>query len=58
MIFLESPDLCDPKEVWVAWLSELKRKNQRDTSVMFAIKRAERVIAEIEQIDVEQAAFA
>ncbi|CAB3752434.1 hypothetical protein [Paraburkholderia humisilvae] len=52
MKFLESPDLGDPKEVWVEWLSQLKAMNRRDESVKFAIRRAETVIAELESLSV------
>ena len=48
MMFLESPDLGDPKEVWVDWLSQLRTMNRRDESVKFAIRRAEAVIAEMD----------
>lgn len=41
MIFLTSPDLGEPKEVWEAWLVELSAMDQRDDSVKFAIRRAE-----------------
>jgi hypothetical protein len=55
MIFLESPALSDPKETWVAWLAQLRTKNQRDVSVKFAIKRAEQIIAELDQYEANEA---
>lgn len=48
---LESPDLGDPKEVWTKWLDELRTKNRRDPTVQFAIKRAERVLGELEAFE-------
>jgi len=51
MKFLESPDLGDPKEVWVDWLSQLKTMDRRDESVKFALRRAEAVIAELESLE-------
>lgn len=55
MIFLESPELGDPKEVWVEWLASLKKMNKRDSSVKFAMERAERIIREMEEFEGEQA---
>lgn len=54
MIFLESPDLGDSKETWVNWLAQLRQMNRRDSSVVFAIKRAERIIQEMEKIESNQ----
>ena len=45
MIFLTSPDLGEPVEVWETWISELLKMPQRDPSVIFALQRARRVVA-------------
>jgi hypothetical protein len=58
MIFLESPDLGDPREQWIEWLSQLKCMNQRDISIKFAISRAEQIIKEMDNFTTEQANLA
>lgn len=55
MIFLESPILGEPKEVWTAWLAELRTMDQRDESVKYAIRNAEISIRAMEQAEAQYA---
>lgn len=44
MLFLESPALTASRKDWESWLSKLQKMNKRDSSVAFALKRAEGVL--------------
>lgn len=48
MMFLESPALTAPREIWVAWVARLESLDSRDTSVAFALKRAKLILAHID----------
>lgn len=47
MMFLESPALTAPKQDWEAWKAKLSRMNRRDSSVAFALQRADNVLMRI-----------
>lgn len=53
MIFLSGPELGEPKEKWMEWLSQLAGMDKRDVSVKFATERAQRIIREIEEFEAE-----
>lgn len=41
MIFLDSPAIGEAREVWIAWLDELRGMDQSDGAVRHAITHAE-----------------
>ena len=44
MMILDSPDLGAPRAEWEQWLAQLRAMPQNDSTVAFAIKRAETVL--------------
>ncbi len=56
MIFLESPALAAGKAEWEAWLKQLRTMNQRDSSVLFAQKRAEAVLRRLAEAEMPASA--
>jgi hypothetical protein len=47
MKFLTSPDVGAPRAEWETWLVQLRQMDRRDESVIFAIRRAQAVLAEM-----------
>lgn len=41
MIFVDSPAIGEAREVWIAWLNELRGMDQTDGTVRHAITHAE-----------------
>lgn len=51
MIFLDGPCIGESKEAWEVWLKDLSTMNQRDESVKFAIKLADRILSEMARVE-------
>ena len=51
MIFLDSPCVTASKTEWKNWLEELKRMDQNNPSILFAIRRAENIIRLIDETE-------
>lgn len=49
MVFLDGPSLGEPREVWDAWLTELRAMDQQDESVQYAIRNTEITIRAMDE---------